>query len=136
MQEGPPLPPRILKCIGEETKTHRCCEGLPSNYNVCTEGTAYDLNGEKRLNRLKIGFTSYVEATTFHIVLKITNLATSAGRQDERGGERANGAGEGGERNQIYERKLRRRRSQNEPQTANKKWTELLFRGDDDRGGI
>ena len=34
-------------------------------------------------------------------------------------------AGEEGTEAKIYERKLRRRRSQNEPQTANKKWTEL-----------
>ena len=73
-------------------------------------------------------FTSYVEATTFHIVLKITNLATSAGRQDERGGRGASdkhGRGEGTETKFMNGNCGRGRRSQNEPQTANKKWTEL-----------
>ena len=68
---------------------------------------------------------------SLRIVLKITNFATSAAGWENGGGA--------GDRNQIYERKLRRRRSQNEPQTANKK-SELLFRDDDDegddRGGI
>ena len=130
------LPSPIPKCIGENTKTplsslwdFHMRRPNRSGRNV----KKYSIFADKQYIQwesqvyLKNVSTSYMEAS-LRIVLKITNLATSAAGWE-------NGGGGEDHRNQIYERKLRRRRSQNEPQTANKK-SELLFRDVDDRGGI